>query len=122
MNHDAPRQIADSQGNPTGKWRYTRRNDNQIWAIGFCADDCPGHDTPEEACEHHKEYLLSGMKIRGPKTSEWPKYKCRKKGCNSEATHFLIIPGRFSDICVCEAHANVDTARELVVVSEEWVS
>lgn len=51
--------MVDKDGNPTGLWRYTCRNDSQIWAVGFCAQGCPGHDSPEGAYEHQRQYLLS---------------------------------------------------------------
>ncbi len=59
MNYDDARQIDPKADKPdAGKWRYTTRNDDRIWAIGYCAEGCPGHDTAEGAYEHQTAYLL----------------------------------------------------------------
>lgn len=58
MNYYGPREIADENGTGIGKWRYTVRNDDRVYAVGYCADGCPGHDTPEEAREHYRQYTL----------------------------------------------------------------
>ena len=57
MNYYGPREIT-REGKPTGLYRYTGMNDGRIWATGYCAQDCPGHPTKAEACEHQKQYDL----------------------------------------------------------------
>jgi len=54
------RQIAD--GPNKGKWRYTAASDEGgfCYALGACADGCPGHDTAEEAERHHAEGVCAG--------------------------------------------------------------
>ena len=53
-----PLEIADESGAPTGRYHYTVTNNGETAAIGYCAEDCPGHETKEEACEHYRQYLL----------------------------------------------------------------
>ncbi len=53
MRYYAPRQRRD-----TGKWHYTLMVGGKITPVGFCAEDCPGHDTPQGAADHFKEFLL----------------------------------------------------------------
>lgn len=157
MNHDAPREIADANGKPTGRWHYTRKNSRgSAYPIGFCSpwvscpecekwqgDDgitvcqkcdnrhlvrsetpCPGHATPEEACEHYRQYLLSEIQFRGPKTqASWPKEKCRVDGCNNEGTHLAQIPGyHWTFFDLCEQHYNVESISPLIVVGESFHS
>jgi len=60
VNYDKARQIDPQADRPdAGKWRYTTSNRRVgTYAIGYCADGCPGHDTPEEAEAHQREYEL----------------------------------------------------------------
>lgn len=120
MNYDKAREI--KSGANAGKWHYTRMNDGVIWPIGFCSEGCSGHDTPEEACEHYRRYLLSNLRIQGPKTERWPKEKCAVEGCETEATHLLSVDcWKYWE--VCEAHATKETAETLVPkVGESWHS
>lgn len=57
MNYYQPREIA-KDGKGTGRWHYTCRNDNQIWPVGYCAQGCEGHPTPDEARAHQTAYIL----------------------------------------------------------------
>ena len=110
MNHYAARVMLDKDGNKTGLFRYTMHNDRTgTYAVGHCADDCPGHATEDEACEHYKQYLLSRAIFRGPKTQAWPKDKCQTDGCELEATHMASISGTIGHVYqFCEAHCNRD--------------
>jgi len=151
MNYLGPREILDPVTDlPTGKYRYTRRNNGRVWAIGHCsptvacpacngralwnteepwcprcehkgfievACPCPGHDTPEGACAHYKEYLLDHAKFQGPKQERWPKHKCAVAGCESEATHLATVDSyRMYELCA--AHANREALVGLVHVGE----
>ena len=54
MNYYAAR-----QNSKTGKWKYVMIGRDATYSVGNCAGDkCQGHDTKEEAEEHHKQYLL----------------------------------------------------------------
>lgn len=52
MNYYAARPRADGSG-----FHYTVRNDDRIWAVGYCAEHSP-HATVEEAQECFRRYLL----------------------------------------------------------------
>jgi hypothetical protein len=54
MNYDQPRQVADGSG-----WHYTRMNDGEVWALGYCREhlDQP-HATEDEARDCYTRYLL----------------------------------------------------------------
>lgn len=36
MNYYGPRELTDD-GEPTGTYHYTRRNDSRVWPLGYCA-------------------------------------------------------------------------------------
>lgn len=57
MNHYKAREIA-RDGAGTGRWHYTYENHGRIWPYGYCEGGCPGHDTPEEAEEHFRQFLV----------------------------------------------------------------
>lgn len=111
MNYYQPREMTEN-GKGIGKFRFTCRNDKQIWAVGYCAEDCPGHATPEEAREHYLKYLLDGIEIKGPQDFGWPKEKCSVEGCETEANHLATTrdPGRFYKIPLCTLHATMEEA------------
>lgn len=108
--------------NEKGEWVKCKTCDGK--GIIKKATPCPGHATPEEACEHYKEYLLDGMKILGPKKEEWPKDKCDVEGCNKEATHLAMFPGHMlMDHQVCAEHATREVISKLVGgIGEIWSS
>jgi hypothetical protein len=58
MNYYRPSEIAGSNGEHTGKWRYTVTNDGRTYAVGYCAEQMCEHDTPDEAREHYRQYEL----------------------------------------------------------------
>lgn len=71
MNYYQPLEMADAEGKPAGKWHYTCTNDGILngrsFPVGYCgagrlpgdtAEKCPGHDTPEGAAEHYRQWLL----------------------------------------------------------------
>ena len=122
MNHDCPREIL-RDGQKTGLWRYTTANDrspDRAYAIGHCAENCPGHDTPEGACEHQRQYLLDHMRVR-ERVQEWPKHRCQVEGCNQEATRLADIDA-YTFFLVCADHANRESIDPLVKVGESWHS
>jgi hypothetical protein len=52
VNYDQPRALRD------GGWHYTRRNDDRIHPIGYCADHAP-HETEQEARVCYRNYELT---------------------------------------------------------------
>lgn len=58
LGHYRPRRMQD------GRWRYTMRtvrpgDGRQRWyAVGYCMDQCDGHDTGDAARQHFRLYLI----------------------------------------------------------------
>ena len=121
MNYYQARELL-KDGKGTGLWHYTCMNDSAVWPVGNCANGCPGHATPEEACEHQRQYLMDKAVYRGPKQEPWPKHKCALETCNSEATHLIDIPGTMRHWDVCAEHANRDALASLMPSVGESIS
>jgi hypothetical protein len=131
MNFYDAREIQDGDGKGTGKWRYTCYNDNQkrTWAVGYCAQDCPGHDTPDEAREHYKQYLLDiALRLDAnadsvPGAVEPPKFKCEAEGCEALTSKAAKvgygIPRMFN---LCPEHMNRETVETLFEVGSSFGS
>lgn len=60
MRYGQPREI-HRDGAATGLWHFTEAHGSDgrrgVFAVGYCADGCPGHDTPEGARDHMTDYL-----------------------------------------------------------------
>jgi hypothetical protein len=111
MNYDEPRQI--SSGDNAGKWRYTSMNDGQVWAIGYCANGCPGHDTKDEAREHYRQWQLD-TKLQfhdGPADPDTLR-RCEADGC-TEHTAGSASMGPWLSWTLCPAHRTRETVEAL---------
>jgi hypothetical protein len=137
--------------NKAGKWHYTCEVNGDIHPVGHCSswdscscvknenridqncevcsgrgviaksDPCLGHDTPEEAELHYKEYLLDSMKKSNPKTEKWPKNKCHESKCEEEALYSIYLRnGGYFELCEC--HANKECVSSMLSVGECWES
>lgn len=117
MNHYKARQKEVSK-----LWHYTCANDDFIYPVGYCADNCPGHATEQEAKDHYKEYLLDNVQIITPDDKKlWPKYKCDVKECNNQGDHSVNFRG-YSYHNLCKDHTNRAILSTLVEVHESWGS
>ncbi len=84
-------------------------------------DPCSGHDTAEQAENHYKQYILESALINGPKSEEWPKFKCDVKDCNQEGVYLANLNnGNYYQLC--HDHANKDSLAVLVEVGDCWSS
>ena len=153
MNYYQAREI-QRDGQHTGLFHYTCRNDDHIYPVGFCSpyreceachgqvtnpigeprpedcakcggkgslllpleQRCPGHPTPEAACEHYRQYLLS--KVRFGVADRWPKYQCEAAGCEAEATHVAGIPLRSIYHRFCQPHCTLEELAKKLTVGE----
>lgn len=102
MNYREPRQIADSDGKPTGKWRYTCMNDGLIWAEGYCKERSCEHATAEEAAACYREWLLDKKLMRREATSQ----QRRCEVCNEYTSRFVEIG--HETFWLCEKHDGRD--------------
>lgn len=109
MNYDQPRQLKD-----TGLWRYTRQNDDHIFAVGYCAMGCDGHDTPDEARAHYRLYLLDNHLsfLPGP---EHPRglRRCEAEGCDTFTAGSVHV-GEWYMWHVCETHQTREVVERLM--------
>ena len=81
------------------------------------AHPCQGHDTPEEACEHYRQYLLFERTRFGEMTDE----QRRCQVCRAWTQGIAEVGGLFS-IVVCDDHRNLDSVAAFVTVTELWES
>ncbi len=102
MNYYDARELK-SGGQSTGKWHYTKRNDDQIWPVGYCAEECPGHDTALEARRHYTEYLLDN-RLRLDGTYAGAQYECAV--CKEFTGRYGSVDGR--DYALCDRHRTRD--------------
>lgn len=109
MNYYQPRQVVEPDRPDTGKWRYTSMNDGAVWAVGYCREDCPGHDTPEEAYQHQTAYLLDRrLKLDG----QWDtQHRCAYEGCGEWTDRFAEVWHRPFDLC--DQHRTREIVAEL---------
>lgn len=103
MNYAEPRQIG--AGPLKGKWHWTVKNDDRIWAAGYCSmletgSQCEGHDTPEEAAEHYRQYMLD-KRLSFDHTLADAQRHCEE--CH-EWTQGLAQIGSYTIIVLCKKH------------------
>lgn len=100
MNYYRPRQLF-KDGKPTGLWHYTCYNNDEVSLVGYCAKDCPGHVSPEEAREHYKQYLLDHARYGGILYDE--QHKCEI--CGTWTQRYADGPHIFIHF-LCDKHYN----------------
>lgn len=135
MNYFGPRQRESDN-----RWDYTCRNDNWIYPTGYCHKFIPlngglmhvseeqvveherfrdkyhttGHDTPDEACECYKQYMIDQRFHIGK--FEDSQHKCQVCG---EWTQQYIQIGGYQTFDLCDKHANREEVEKLFTV---WTS
>lgn len=118
MNHDAARQKEDDK-----LWHYTRHNKRTgTYPIGYCADGCPGHATAEDACEHHKQYLLDGATFHDDSPDPQTLHRCEAPDCTNMTDGSARVPGGIISRTLCKEHRNRETLAALISVGESWHS
>jgi len=114
VNYYQPRELTDADDKPTGRWHYTCKNDGRVWPVGNCATDCPGHDSPEGAREHQRQYEITRVRFG----IEWGDYNpCQVCGTltNGGATWGI---GRLSHARLCPEHQTHEHVDPLVIVGD----
>jgi hypothetical protein len=115
MNYYQPYQRPDS-----GQWFYAMINDGKVYRVGNCADDCPGHASPEDAREHYRQYVLERATYYGPdrlsvdpKSRSRTEYKCAI--CDEWTIyHAAYGPGNLSHVFLCASHLNRTSLEQAV--------
>jgi hypothetical protein len=105
MNYCDAREMRDEKVAPSGLWHYTAQNDNRIFPVGYCAQGCEGHATPEEAREHYRLYLLDNAKYDG--TLQGEQRQCEVCGLWTQATAYM--PLNMERHILCNEHCNRET-------------
>lgn len=111
MRHNNPRELRDANGQPTGLWHYTVYVDSLklTYPIGYCADNCPGHATPDEAREHYRQYLLDEQLTYGDQQDV--QYRC--SACQEWTTGYAHIPDLVRYWPLCSAHQTREEVEKL---------
>lgn len=104
------RYYSPRQKHTDGLWHYTVKVDDHVEPVGYCADDCPGHDTPQQAADHFKDYLLdkTSRKLQDPEL----------RLCNvcKAYTTWRVLVGKGIPIrlILCEKHQGREHVEKLV--------
>lgn len=114
MNYYAAREMADATGRPTGRWHYTVRNDDRTYPVGNCAGGCPGHDSPEEAQEHQRQYDLAHARFDVTFGSYNPCEVCGE--LTNRGAQWGI--GGMSQARLCDEHRTPEHLNSRVTVSD----
>jgi hypothetical protein len=90
-----------------GKWFAGFVVDGEVQASGYCAFNCLGHDTQEEAERHYYEYQIKTAIYSKFHTDENIMYRCEHPFCQ-EFTRKLVKPGgsEISLLHLCPRHSN----------------
>lgn len=115
MNYYRPLELKDTEGKATGLWHYTVTNDGRSHAVGYCAADCSGHATPDEAREHYKEYLVNECTRYDGKLSDMQKH-CEV--CGEWTQRIAEIPIEMSVYPLCDLHCNREEVSKLLKVGD----
>jgi hypothetical protein len=113
MNYLQPRQRKNEDGT-LGKWHMTNKHDDDVYPVGYCADGCPGHDTPDEAREHFRAYLLDSTDY--DTRHRWGSPR-RCEVCGKFTTRFVQTAWEHVHT-LCPAHANRDGLAAVLVVGD----
>lgn len=106
------------------RWHYTSSNKRSgTYPVGACADNCPGHDTAEEARAHYKEGLMANAEFDDdlPENRARNIEQCQFEGCDGLTTGFGWVDSwkRYS---LCKTHRNPESLATLFEVYESWGS
>lgn len=98
MNYEQARQRESD-----GRWDWTVRNDDRIWATGPCGEHTDGHATAEEAERHFYDWEVANLK---PYTIAGALHPCEI--CQAWSDGGLGTPDGFGGPILCAAHRNAD--------------
>lgn len=108
MNYYQPRELRNKEtGKGTGLYHYTCMNDDRIWAVGYCRENCPGHATPDEAREHYRQYELDHARYNGAITDM--QVPCEV--CKAWTSQCAVV--NHHSIFLCYEHLNRETLEQI---------
>ena len=110
MNYYDARQRQSDQ-----KWDFTCHNRRTgTWAVGKCADHQCHHDTPEEARECYRQYILDHKLVLDHHEFK-PWAECDVEGCDFD-TNRAAEAGPYFYWALCSQHMNKETVASLLKV------
>lgn len=123
MNYYQPRELKDKDGNPSGIWHYTCMNDGRIWAVGYCAQGCPGHDTKDGAYEHQRQYELDNARYNGKLGNEHHREERKCEICGEWTDGYASVGmGGMERYILCDQHRNRESLDTLVEAGDSFGS
>jgi hypothetical protein len=101
MRYGQPRPLEKSK-----LWHFTERIDETVYPVGYCAEECPGHETEQEAREHFAQWQRDKATVN---PFVWERPECEVPGCKESALYEVRIPRRVTPTLVCTEHSgNLD--------------
>ena len=80
-------------GPNAGKWHYTCGSDEDsrgmAYPVGGCAENCPGHDTPEAARQHYEDWIVEHCQLNQGSEADDTRHRCEHPGCEA-FTHLRV--------------------------------
>lgn len=144
MNYYGPRQVEPGADRPdAGLWRYTCRNDDRIWEVGYCGptrdcqtchgrtfvthepcaecggkgyvtvERCPGHPTADEACAHYRLYVLDCLIGYDMRSDPAIQHRCEAEGCDAWTQTAATERPLGRHWWLCDEHRNRQTVERL---------
>lgn len=106
-------ELVGDDGKGRGLFHYCMSSDEEKWPpspVGGCAENCPGHSTPEAARLHYKEWQINhASTLKVVRSSQE-----RCKVCD-EWTQLRATVGSqfFEEFPLCEQHNTLEQLRVL---------
>ena len=123
MSFYTARELMGADGERTGKWHYTvawgDAGGTRVAAVGYCAQDCSGHDTPQAACDHYKHYLLDQRTRYAAGEQAMTQHRCEVADCGAWTTGAAFVGG-YEVHYLCDAHRDRAHLAPLVGVVDAW--
>lgn len=101
MRYYCVREITKN-GRASGLYKFTGGTGKHIHAVGYCAEDCQGHDTEMGAREHYHEYLVDHATYGETCDSL---RKCRVPECEAWTSRYAQV-GECQIVDLCKKHCN----------------
>ena len=86
-----------------GRWAWTVKNDDRVWASGPCADHEDSHETAEEAERHYWEWELDPSTYHVG-TYASGQYECQL--CQNWTSSFVRLADGYTTFTLCPDHQN----------------
>lgn len=118
MNYLSPTQQKD-----TKLWYYTSYNSRSgTVPIGYCAEDCTGHETREGACEHYKQYIIDHARVFDDRPDCDTKHRCEAEGCNEFTSGYIQYADSYTIRNLCKQHRTKEIMHTLIDINVSYQS